>query len=157
FNSITTGAGNDIERATAMARRMVCEWGMSEEFGPMALGKKDDEVFLGRDMAHIKDYSDETAKLIDLEVKRILGDAYGRAKTILQDNVELLHALSLALVDRETLTGVEVSKIINGETLAPVQNGIKPSVAPEAPAAEGDAPEEGFTLDEENSGDKAGE
>ena len=157
FNSITTGAGNDIERATAMARRMVCEWGMSEEFGPMALGKKDDEVFLGRDMAHIKDYSDETAKLIDLEVKRILGDAYGRAKTILQDNVELLHSLSLALVDRETLTGVEVSKIINGETLAPVQNGIKPSVAPEAPAAEGDAPEEGFTLDEENSGDKAGE
>lgn len=157
FNSITTGAGNDIERATAMARRMVCEWGMSEEFGPMALGKKDDEVFLGRDMAHIKDYSDETAKLIDLEVKRILGDAYGRAKTILQDNVELLHSLSLALVDRETLTGVEVSKIINGETLAPVQNGIKPSVAQEAPAAEGDAPEEGFTLDEENSGDKAGE
>ncbi|SFK40897.1 membrane protease FtsH catalytic subunit [Desulfomicrobium apsheronum] len=157
FNSITTGAGNDIERATAMARRMVCEWGMSEEFGPMALGKKDDEVFLGRDMAHIKDYSDETAKLIDLEVKRILGDAYNRAKTILQDNLELLHSLSLALIDRETLTGMEVSRIINGETLAPVQNGIKPSVAPEAPAAEGDAPEEGFTLDEENSGDKAGE
>ena len=80
FNSITTGAGNDIERATAMAKRMVCEWGMSEEFGPMALGKKDDEVFLGRDMAHVKDYSDETAKLIDLEVKRILGDSYSRAK-----------------------------------------------------------------------------
>lgn len=157
FNSITTGAGNDIERATAMARRMVCEWGMSEEFGPMALGKKDDEVFLGRDMAHIKDYSDETAKLIDLEVKRILGDAYNRAKTILQDNLELLHSLSLALIDRETLTGMEVSRIINGETLAPVQNGVKPSVAPEAPVAEGDAPEEGFTLDEENSGDKAGE
>lgn len=157
FNSITTGAGNDIERATAMARRMVCEWGMSEEFGPMALGKKDDEVFLGRDMAHIKDYSDETAKLIDLEVKRILGDAYNRAKTILQDNLELLHSLSLALIDRETLTGEEVGRIINGETLAPVQNGVKPPVAPEAPAAEGDAPEEGFTLDEENSGEKAGE
>ena len=157
FNSITTGAGNDIERATAMARRMVCEWGMSEEFGPMALGKKDDEVFLGRDMAHIKDYSDETAKLIDLEVKRILGDAYGRAKTILQDNVELLHSLSLALIDRETLTGEEVGRIIKGETLAPVQNGVKQASAPEAPAAEGDSPEEGFTLDEENSGDKAGE
>ena len=108
-------------------------------------------------MAHIKDYSDETAKLIDLEVKRILGDAYSRAKTILQDNVELLHSLSLALIDRETLTGEEVGRIINGETLAPVQNGVKPSVAPEAPVAEGDAPEEGFTLDEENSGDKAGE
>lgn len=154
FNSITTGAGNDIERATAMARRMVCEWGMSEEFGPMALGKKDDEVFLGRDMAHIKDYSDETAKLIDLEVKRILGDAYNRAKTILQDNLELLHSLSLALIDRETLTGEEVRKIINGEPLAPAQNGGKPTPAP---ARTDDAAEEGFTLDEETSRDKAGE
>ena len=154
FNSITTGAGNDIERATAMARRMVCEWGMSEEFGPMALGKKDDEVFLGRDMAHIKDYSDETAKLIDLEVKRILGDAYNRANTILQENLELLHSLSLALIDRETLTGEEVRMIINGETLAPAQNGTKPAPAP-APADD-TAAEEGFTLEEENSGDKAG-
>lgn len=154
FNSITTGAGNDIERATAMARRMVCEWGMSEEFGPMALGKKDDEVFLGRDMAHIKNYSDETAKLIDLEVKRILGDAYNRANTILQENLELLHSLSLALIDRETLTGEEVRMIINGETLAPAQNGTKPAPAP-APADD-TAAEEGFTLEEENSGDKAG-
>jgi cell division protease FtsH len=137
-----------------MAKRMVCEWGMSEEFGPMALGKKDDEVFLGRDMAHIKDYSDETAKLIDLEVKRILGDAYNRAKTILQDNLELLHSLSLALIDRETLNGEEVRMIINGETLAPAQNGAK---AAPAPARVEDAAEEGFTLEEENSGDKAGE
>jgi cell division protease FtsH len=123
----------------------------------MALGKKDDEVFLGRDMAHIKDYSDETAKLIDLEVKRILGDAYNRAKTILQDNIELLHSLSLALIDRETLTGEEVVKIIQGETLAPAQNGNKAAAAPQTPGPESDSPEEGFTLDEENSGDKAGE
>ena len=156
FNSITTGAGNDIERATAMAKRMVCEWGMSEEFGPMALGKKDDEVFLGRDMAHIKDYSDETAKLIDLEVKRILGDAYDRAKTILQDNLELLHTLSLVLVDRETLTGEEVIKIINGETLAPVQNGAKAAAAP-AKQPEDASGEEGFALDEGDSNDKAGQ
>ena len=156
FNSITTGAGNDIERATAMAKRMVCEWGMSEEFGPMALGKKDDEVFLGRDMAHIKDYSDETAKLIDLEVKRILGDAYDRAKTILQDNLELLHTLSLALVDRETLTGEEVIKLINGETLAPVQNGSKAAAAPVTPPEDASG-EEGFALDEGDSNDKAGQ
>ena len=154
FNSITTGAGNDIERATAMAKRMVCEWGMSEEFGPMALGKKDDEVFLGRDMAHIKDYSDETAKLIDLEVKRILGDAYNRAKTILQDNIELLHGLSLALIERETLTGEEVAKIIQGEPLAPAQgNGARNA----AGTASADAGEEGFALDEGDAGDKAGE
>ena len=154
FNSITAGAGNDIERATAMAKRMVCEWGMSEEFGPMALGKKDDEVFLGRDMAHIKDYSDETAKLIDLEVKRILGDAYNRAKTILQDNIELLHGLSLALIERETLTGEEVAKIIQGEPLAPAQgNGARNA----AGTASADAGEEGFALDEGDAGDKAGE
>ena len=126
----------------------------------MALGKKDDEVFLGRDMAHIKDYSDETAKLIDLEVKRILGDAYNRAKTILQDNIELLHSLSQALIDRETLTGDEVARIIGGETLAPVQgngvrNGGETPAEPAAQAAE--ATEDGFTLDEGDSGDKAGE
>lgn len=160
FNSITTGAGNDIERATATARRMVCEWGMSEEFGPMALGKKDDEVFLGRDMAHIKDYSDETAKLIDLEVKRILGEAYNRAKTILEDNLELLHSLSLALIDRETLTGEEVGKILNGETLAPASaNGARNGAAtPAGPGAgSGDAGDDGFALDEGDAADKAGE
>jgi cell division protease FtsH len=159
FNSITTGAGNDIERATAMAKRMVCEWGMSEEFGPMALGKKDDEVFLGRDMAHIKDYSEETAKLIDLEVKRILGDSYSRARTILDDNIDVLHSLSQALIERETLTGEEVAMIINGEELAAPVNGVKS--AADAPAEPETSPtasgEEGFTLDEEDSGDKAGE
>ena len=158
FNSITTGAGNDIERATAMAKRMVCEWGMSEEFGPMALGKKDDEVFLGRDMAHVKDYSDETAKLIDLEVKRILGDSYSRAKTILEDNIDVLHALSQALIERETLTGEEVARIISGEELPPASgNGGEAATA--APAAQ-ETPatgEDGFTLDEEDAGDKAGE
>lgn len=159
FNSITTGAGNDIERATAMARRMVCEWGMSEEFGPMALGKKDDEVFLGRDMAHIKDYSDETAKLIDLEVKRILSDAYHQAKTILKDNIELLHAVSLALIDRETLTGEEVDKIIAGEPLAPPTNGGQgAAVQKDAAVENGLNQDEGFTLDEGDGRDsKAGE
>ena len=121
----------------------------------MALGKKDDEVFLGRDMAHIKDYSDETAKLIDLEVKRILGDAYNRAKTILQDNIELLHALSLALIERETLTGEEVAKIIQGEPLAPAQgNGSRSAGDTAAPA---EAAEESFALDEGDAGDKAGD
>lgn len=142
FNSITTGAGNDIERATAMAKRMVCEWGMSDEFGPMALGKKDDEVFLGRDMAHVKDYSDETAKLIDLEVKRILSNAYSRAKTILTDNVDILHALSLALIDRETLNGEEVELVIKG-------NSLPPANGKQAPAQE-----ESFALDEEEPANK---
>lgn len=117
----------------------------------MALGKKDDEVFLGRDMAHIKDYSDETAKLIDLEVKRILGEAYGRAKTILQENIELLHTVSQALIDRETLTGDEVTKLIKGEPLPPQGNGNASAAnvdGPSTPAKEEGTPEDGFTLDE---------
>ncbi len=149
FSSLTTGAGNDIERATDMARRMVCEWGMSEEFGPMALGRKNDEVFLGRDMAHVKDYSEDTARRVDMEVKRILGEAYDTAVTILRDNIELLHSLSSALIDRETLTGEEVDRIIRGETLPPQT----PEKA--QPPAQEEVSEESFTLDEGGSGEEA--
>jgi cell division protease FtsH len=115
--TITTGAGNDIERATALAKRMVCEWGMSDEFGPMALGKKDEQVFLGRDITHIKDYSEETARLIDQEVRRILSEAYGTAKRILEEQRPVLEALAQALVERETLTGQEVDLIMRGKEL----------------------------------------
>lgn len=115
--TITTGAGNDIERATALAKRMVCEWGMSDEFGPMALGKKDEQVFLGRDITHIKDYSEETARLIDQEVRRILSEAYGTAKRILEEQRAVLEALAQALVERETLTGEEVDLIMHGKEL----------------------------------------
>ena len=149
FSSLTTGAGNDIERATDMARRMVCEWGMSEEFGPMALGRKNDEVFLGRDMAHVKDYSEDTARRVDMEVKRILSEAYDTAMTILRDNIELLHSLSSALIDRETLTGEEVDRIIRGETLPPQT----PEKA--QPPAQEEVSEESFTLDEGGSGEEA--
>ncbi len=149
FSSLTTGAGNDIERATDMARRMVCEWGMSEEFGPMALGRKNDEVFLGRDMAHVKDYSEDTARRVDMEVKRILSEAYDTAMTILRDNIKLLHSLSSALIDRETLTGEEVDRIIRGETLPPQT----PEKA--QPPAQEEVSEESFTLDEGGSGEEA--
>ncbi|MBZ4648878.1 MAG: ATP-dependent metalloprotease FtsH [Desulfomicrobiaceae bacterium] len=116
-STITTGAGNDIERATALAKRIVCEWGMSDEFGPMALGKKDEQVFLGRDITHIKDYSEETARLIDQEVRRILSEAYGTAKRILEEQRAVLEALAQALVERETLTGEEVDLIMHGKEL----------------------------------------
>lgn len=117
FNELTTGAGNDIERATKMARKMVCEWGMSEVLGPLALGENNQEIFLGRDLVHHKDYSEETARLVDAEVKKIVLKAYHRAKNILQTNLETLHALALALLERETLTGEEVDKILKGEPL----------------------------------------
>ncbi len=117
--TITTGAGNDIDRATALAKRMVCEWGMSDEFGPMALGKKEEQIFLGRDITHIKDYSEETARLIDQEVRRILAEAYTTARRILEEKRSVLEALAQALVERETLTGQEVDLIVAGQPLPP--------------------------------------
>jgi len=124
FNTFTTGAGNDIERATDMARKMVCEWGMSDLMGPVSLGKKDESIFLGRDMAMHKNFSEETAIKIDEEIKRIVDESYQRAITILRENVESLHNLSVCLIEKENLTGSEVDDIIAGK--GPVCTGKKP-------------------------------
>ena len=133
FNTFTTGAGNDIERATEMARKMVCEWGMSDLMGPVSLGKKDESIFLGRDMAMHKNFSEETAVKIDEEIKRIVDESYTRAITILRDNSDALHRLSLCLIEKENLTGTEVDEIIEGT--APLCNGKKSE--PEQTAAKG--------------------
>jgi cell division protease FtsH len=124
FNTFTTGAGNDIERATDMARKMVCEWGMSDLMGPVSLGKKDESIFLGRDMAMHKNFSEETAIKIDEEIKRIVDESYQRAITILRENLESLHKLSACLIEKENLTGSEVDDIIAGN--GPVCTGKKP-------------------------------
>jgi cell division protease FtsH len=124
FNTFTTGAGNDIERATDMARKMVCEWGMSDLMGPVSLGKKDESIFLGRDMAMHKNFSEETAIKIDEEIKRIVDESYTRAITILRDNESSLHKLSLCLIEKENLTGNEVDDIIAGK--GPDCTGKKP-------------------------------
>ncbi len=146
FGEITTGAGNDIERATQMAKKMVCEWGMSEAFGPLALGKNDGEVFLGRDMVHHKDYSEETARTIDAEVKRIISEAYDKTRSLLQTHMDTLHDLSQALLERESLTGAEVELIMNGEKLPPAENKLNSAGAPpeasEPPAGNGQDAEE---------------
>ena len=123
FNTFTTGAGNDIERATEMARKMVCEWGMSDLMGPVSLGKKDESIFLGRDMAMHKNFSEETAVKIDEEIKRIVDESYTRAITILRDNSDSLHKLSSCLVEKENLTGAEVDDIIAGK--GPICTGKK--------------------------------
>ncbi len=112
FNTFTTGAGNDIERATEMARKMVCEWGMSDKMGPLSFGKKDEQIFLGREMAHTKNYSEATAVEIDTEIKRIVDESYQRALTLLQDNIDNLHNLSACLIEKENLTGAEVDEIL---------------------------------------------
>jgi cell division protease FtsH len=108
---MTTGAGNDIERATELARKMVCEWGMSEKMGPLTFGKKEQEIFLGREFAQHRDYSEHTAVEIDHEVKRLVTENYERAKTLIRDNMKALKALAEALLEREVLMRPE-SKII---------------------------------------------
>jgi len=125
FNQMTTGAGNDIERASKMARKMVCEWGMSETLGPLSFGGRGEEVFLGREFVQHKEYSEDTAKLIDAEVKRIVQDSYDRAKILLKENMDALHRLSEALLDRETLTGVEVERLMRGEELPPMKEELR--------------------------------
>jgi cell division protease FtsH len=117
FNELTTGAGNDIERATQLARKMVCEWGMSDKLGPLTFGKKEEEIFLGREISQHRDYSEETAQIIDEEVKKIVNTGMGRAEKILKDNMDILHRLSAALLEREILDGDEIDKIIKGEPL----------------------------------------
>ncbi len=112
FSTFTTGAGNDIEQATEMARKMVCEWGMSDRMGPLSFGKKDEQIFLGREMSTHKNYSEATAVEIDTEIRRIVDDSYERAVTILRDNIQNLHNLSESLIEKENLTGAEVDEII---------------------------------------------
>ena len=115
LGEMTTGAGNDIERATEMARKMVCEWGMSEKMGPLSYGSKEEQVFLGRDFSNQKNFSDQTAKLIDQEVKTLVMGGYNRATELLKKNRDILENLAQALLERETLTGDEVKNIIDGK------------------------------------------
>jgi cell division protease FtsH len=119
FNRITTGAGNDIERATDIARKMVCDWGMSDKLGPLKYGQAEQEVFLGRDMNHQKTFSDTTARIIDEEIRHLVEAGATRAESILQDRVEILHKMSEALLERETLDSGEIDIIMNGGELPP--------------------------------------
>jgi cell division protease FtsH len=115
---MTTGAGNDIERATELARKMVCEWGMSEKMGPLSFGKKEQEIFLGREISQHRDYSEHTAVEIDHEVKRLVVENYERAKSLLSANLKVLKALAEALLEREVLDAPEIEKIIGAAASA---------------------------------------
>jgi len=130
FNQFTTGAGNDIERATNLAHKMVCEWGMSERMGPLAYGTKEEEIFLGREITRSKNYSETTAVVIDEETKKIIMTGMDRAEKILTEKINVLHRLASALLDREILDGDEIDKVIRGEELPPVEkrnNGPNPT------------------------------
>ena len=118
FGQITTGAGNDIERATELARKMVCEWGMSERMGPLTFGKREEMIFLGREIAQHQDYSEQTAVEIDREVKQIVMTNYEKAKVLIKERIAVLHALAKALLEEEVLDASQIDAIVNG-TVAP--------------------------------------
>jgi len=121
MNRQTTGAGNDIVRATELARKMVCEYGMSD-LGPLTYGKKEQEVFLGRDLAQARDYSDDTAKQIDVAVRKFVDDGYQSAYQILKENADVMHRMSAALLERETLDKTEIDLLIEGKELPPFKS-----------------------------------
>jgi cell division protease FtsH len=139
LNQLTTGASDDIRRATNIARRMVCEWGMSERLGPLTFGNKEEFVFLGREISQSRDFSEKTAIMIDEEVRGLVEGAYNRAQQLLSDNLDKLHLLAKALLEREILDGDEVEKVLRGEKLEPLDRGDSSSKTPAAAAAsEGD-------------------
>ena len=116
---VTTGAASDIQQATGLARRYVSQWGLSDEIGPILVGDNEQELFLGRELQTRREVSERTAQLVDSEVSRVIKEAYARATAVLQENMDLLHTVAAALLDRETLTGDEVAALARGETLPP--------------------------------------
>jgi cell division protease FtsH len=130
FEDPTTGAGNDIERATELARKMVCEWGMSDRMGPLAFGVKEEQIFLGREIAQHKDYSEVTAIAIDEEIKRLVNHGYEGAKSILSANIHILHALAQALVEHEELNADEIAALVEECGKSTHGNGVAPSISP---------------------------
>ena len=149
LNCMSTGAGNDIERATELARKMVCEWGMSE-LGPLTFGKKEEQIFLGREIAQHRDYSEGTAIQIDEEVRKIVGIGYSTAKQILTDNRETLIRIAKALIEREVLDAAEIKLLLEGQDLPPIKplptssdDGVQQVIKPEpgrSPAKGGERP-----------------
>jgi cell division protease FtsH len=121
LHDMTTGAGNDLERASDMARRMVCDWGMSEKLGPLTFGKKEEMIFLGREIAQHRDFSEETAVKIDQEVTSIVTENYNRVKQLLTDNLSTLHRLAESLLERESLDTDDIDRIVRGEPLEPLE------------------------------------
>src|SRR5208337_2826889 len=121
LNQMSTGAGSDIESATDLARRMVCEYGMSR-LGPLTFGKKEEQIFLGREIAQHRDFSEETARQIDLEVRRLIDEAYQSAHSLVESNSDAMHRIAAAPLERETIDAEEVRMLIEGEELPPLRS-----------------------------------
>ncbi|MGI8498053.1 MAG: ATP-dependent zinc metalloprotease FtsH [Gemmatimonadaceae bacterium] len=127
---VTTGAANDIQQATALARRYVSQWGLSDAIGPILVGDNEQELFLGRELQHRREVSEKTAQLVDAEVSRVINEAYSRARQALTENLELLHRVAAALLERETLTGEDIGLLARGEQLPPLPPISPPLVSP---------------------------
>jgi cell division protease FtsH len=141
LNRLTTGAGNDFERATDMARKMVCEWGMSPELGPLTFGKQEEQIFLGREIAQHRDYSEQTAERIDAEVRRFVMEGYTKARRVLDENADALTRLAEALLEREVLDAHEIAALVKGDPLparptAEPDDGPSPVATPPEKAAD---------------------
>lgn len=167
LKEISSGASNDLQRATQLARQMICEYGMSENIGPVTFGHRQDQVFLGRDIARDKDYSEEVAAEIDKEVRSFMEDAYAATEKLLSDNIDKLHVIAKALMEKETLEEEEINQLVKyghiltaEEKLQLVQQSVvdeeiaaapvaDADVKAEAPAAEADAPKAAANADEE--------
>ena len=134
LKDLTTGAGNDLERATELARKMVCEWGMSEELGPLTFGKREEQIFLGREFAQHRDYSEETAVKIDEAIRKVIETSHNQANQLLENNINVLHKLAEALLERETLDGEEIDQILKKEE-------AQPSIPPTESSLSANAPE----------------
>jgi len=137
-DNVTTGAGNDLERATEMARRMVCEWGMSDTLGPLTFGKKEEQIFLGREIAQHQDYSEETAIRIDQEIKRVVTNNYTRSRTVLEEHRAVLVQMAEELLVREVLEGDQVRRLVAG---LPLDDPDKASGSSDTPSTDEDTSE----------------
>ena len=135
FGKRTTGAGNDIEKATELARKMVCEWGMSDKMGPLTYGKVEEQIFLGREIARTQDYSAQTAMDIDSEVRRVVDQGYTQAREIVEENTDRLKALAEALLEYETLDGAEVLRLIDGAPVETLRGSDEPPSADDSVAS----------------------
>jgi cell division protease FtsH len=137
-----SGAQADIDMVSKLVRRMVMSWGMSETLGPIAFGERNEEIFLGRDIVQHSDYSEKTAQLIDAEVKKLVDEAYARARRILEERIDVLHAMAAALLERETLDAEEIKMLLDGGKLEPLDVGRpESSTAADDSAAQSDAGE----------------
>ncbi len=148
FEEVTTGASNDIERVTKTARKMVCEWGMSDAIGTLSIGETGEEVFIGREWIQNKNFSEETARQVDVEVRKIVDEAHDRCKQLLSDNIDVLHRIAEALLERETISGEELDLIMDNKPLPTMEDLEKESV--QAPKKQTEKKNE-FLLEQDNS------